>query len=148
MMTTEKSAQTYMDLLRGFGDKLGLPQIDVEKLIEANRKNLDALNELAIAAAGGAQAVVRKQREVLEAGLTEATTLIRGYQPLGDPRETLTKQTDFAKKLFELALQGAKDSAQTTRESTAEAVKILQDRMKEALDDVRASVGQGGKSKT
>ena len=109
MMTTEKSAQTYMDLLRGFGDKLGLPQIDVEKLIEANRKNLDALNKSAIAAAGGAQAVVRKQREVLEAGLTEATTLIRGYQPLGDPRETLTKQTDFAKKLFELALQGAKD---------------------------------------
>ena len=68
-MTTEKTGQTYMDMVRGFGDKLGLPQIDVEKLIEANRKNLDALNESAVAAAGGAQAVVRKQREVLEAGL-------------------------------------------------------------------------------
>lgn len=108
-MTTEKTGQTYMDMVRGFGDKLGLPQIDVEKLIEANRKNLDALNESAVAAAGGAQAVVRKQREVLEAGLREATTLVRGYQPLGDAKETLAKQTEFAKKLFELAVQGAKN---------------------------------------
>ena len=146
-MTTEKSGQTYMDTLRGFGDKLGLPQVDVEKVIEANRKNLDALNESAAAAAGGAQAIVRKQREVLEAGLSEATTLIRGYQPLGDPKETLAKQTEFAKKLFELALQGAKDSAQTTRESTTEAVKILQDRMKAAFEEVRATVGQAAKPK-
>ena len=146
-MTTEKSAQTYMEILHRFGDRLGLPQIDVEKLIEANRKNLDALNESAIAAAGGAQAVVRKQREVLEAGLTEATTLIRGYQPLGDPKETLVKQTEFAKKLFELAVQGAKDSAQTTRESTTDAVKILQDRMKAALQEVRATVSPADKSK-
>ena len=57
-------------------------------------------------------------------GLTEATTLIRGYQPLGDPKEIFTKQTDFAKELFsELALQGARISAQTTRELTAEAVR-------------------------
>lgn len=51
-MTTDKTGQTYMDMVRGFGGKLGIPQIDVEKLIEANRKNLDALNESAAAAAG------------------------------------------------------------------------------------------------
>lgn len=146
-MTTEKTGQKYMDMVRGFGDKLGLPQIDVEKLIEANRKNLDALNESAVAAAGGAQAVVRKQREVLEAGLREATTLVRGYQPLGDPKETMAKQTEFAKKLFELAVQGAKDSAQTTRELSTEAAKILQDRMKAALEEVRATVSHADKSK-
>ncbi len=146
-MTTEKTGQTYMDMVRGFGDKLGLPQIDVEKLIEANRKNLDALNESAVAAAGGAQAVVRKQREVLEAGLREATTLVRGYQPLGDAKETLAKQTEFAKKLFELAVQGAKELAQTTRESTTEATKILQDRMKAALEEVRATVSPATKTK-
>jgi phasin family protein len=146
-MTTDKTGQTYLDMVRGFGDKLGLPQIDVEKLIEANRKNLDALNESAVAAAGGAQAVVRKQREMLEAGLREATTLVRGYQPLGDPKETLAKQTEFAKKLFELAVQGAKESAQTTRESTTEATKILQDRMKAALEEVRATVSPANKTK-
>jgi phasin family protein len=146
-MTTEKTGQTYMDMVRGFGGKLGLPQIDVEKLIEANRKNLDALNESAAAAAGGAQAAVRKQREVLEAGLREATTLVRGYHPLGDPKETMAKQTEFAKKLFELAVQGAKESAQTTRESTTEAAKILQDRMKAALEEVRATVSHADQSK-
>ena len=146
-MTTEKTGQTYMDMVRGFGDRLGLPQIDVEKLIEANRKNLDALNESAVAAAGGAQAVVRKQREVLEAGLREATTLVRGYQPLGDAKETLAKQTEFAKKLFELAVQGAKELAETTRKSTTEATKILQDRMKAALEEVRATVSPATKTK-
>ena len=146
-MTTEKTGQTYMDMVRGFGGKLGLPQIDVEKLIEANRKNLDALNESAAAAAGGAQAALRKQREVLEAGLREATTLVRGYHPLGDPKETMAKQTEFAKKLLELAVQGAKKSAQTTRVSTTEAAKILQDRMKAALEEVRATVSHADQSK-
>ncbi len=137
-MSTEKGAQSYMDMLRGFGANLGLPQVDVEKLIDANRKNLEALNQSVAAAAGGAQAVALKQREVLAAGLKEATALVHEFHPLGDPRENLAKQAEFAKKFVELSLQGAKDSAEATRESTTEAAKILQERMKAAFEEMRA----------
>src|SRR5271166_5719726 len=107
-----KETQPYSDMLRNFGNSFGLPQVDVEKLLETNRKNLEALAESAKVAAGGAQSVAQKQREVLEAGLREASALARGYQPMGSPQEILAKQTEFAKKVFDIALQGATDSAE------------------------------------
>ena len=43
--TMNKETQSYIDMLRNFGTNFGLPQVDVEKLIETNRKNIEALGE-------------------------------------------------------------------------------------------------------
>ena len=139
-MTNE--TQSYIDMLRNFGSSFGLPQVDVEKLLETNRKNLEALGESAKVAAGGAQSVAQKQREVLEAGLREATALAREYHPMGNAQEILTKQTEFVKKVFDITVQGARDSAELSRQSSSEAVKIIQERMKASLEEIRASVSR------
>lgn len=70
-------ATSYLDIFRKFGTDLGLPKPDIEKLLETQRKNLDALGQSAKVAAQGVQSVAQKQREVLEAGLREAATLAR-----------------------------------------------------------------------
>ena len=137
-----KETQSYVDMLRNFGSTFGLPQVDVEKLLETNCKNLEALGELAKVAAGGAQSVAQKQREVLEAGLREATALARSYQPMGNAQEILTKQTEYVKKVFDIAVQGARDFAELSRQSTSEAVKIIQERMKASLEEIRGSVSR------
>ena len=137
-MTSE--ATSYVEMLRKFGSDLGLPKVDVDMLIEGHRKNIDALSQSATVAAQGAQSVAQKQREIFEAGLQEATKLARGYQPLGKVQENLALQTEFAKKVFEIAVKGAQDSATTARQSTGEAVKIIQDRLKESFDEIRRSV--------
>ena len=103
-----KETQSYVDMLRNFGSTFGLPQVDVEKLLETNRKNLEALGKSAKVAAGGAQSVAQKQREVLEAGLREATALARSYQPKGNAQEILAKQTEYVKKVFDIAVQGGR----------------------------------------
>ena len=139
-----KETQSYIDMLRSFGSNFGLPQVDVEKLLEMNRKNLEALGESAKVAAGGAQSVAQKQREVLEAGLREASALARSYQPMGNPQEILAKQTEFVKKVFDISVQGARDSAELSRQSTSEAVKIIQERMKANLEEIRGSVSRQG----
>src|SRR6266850_807071 len=38
---------SYIEMLRKFGSDLGLPKLDVDKLIEAKKKNIDALSESA-----------------------------------------------------------------------------------------------------
>jgi phasin family protein len=135
-----KETQPYIDMLRNFGSSFGLPQVDVEKLLETNRKNLEALTESAKVAAGGAQSLAEKQREVLQAGLREATGLAREYHPMGNAQEILAKQTEFVKKVFDIAVQGARESAELSRQSTSEAVKIIQERMKASLEEMRGSV--------
>ena len=74
---------SYLDMLRKFGSDLGLPKLNVDELLQTQKKNIDALSESAKVAAQGAQSVAQKQREVLEAGLREAVTLAREYKPLG-----------------------------------------------------------------
>ena len=110
--TMVQGIQSYIDMLRKFGSEIGLPKLDVDKLIDVQRKNIDALERSAKAAAEGAQSVAQKQREVLEAGLREASTLARGFQPLGNLQENLARQSEFVKKVFEIAVKGAQDSAQ------------------------------------
>jgi len=133
---------SYVDMLRKFGSDLGLPKVDVDKLIESHKKNIDALSQSATVAAQGAQSVAQKQREIFEAGLDEATKLARGYQPLGKLQDNLALQTEFAKKVFEIAVKGAQESATAARQSTSEAVKIIQDRLKESFDEMRSSVNR------
>ena len=131
---------SYIDMLRKFGTDLGLPKLNVDELLQTQKKNLEALGESAKVAAQGAQSVAQKQREVLEAGLREASTLAREYKPLGKVQENLALQTEFARKMFDIAVKGAQDSASTARQSTSDAVKIIQDRMKESFEEFRASV--------
>jgi hypothetical protein len=46
----------------------------------------------------------------------------------------------FTQKVFDIAIQGAQETAQLTRMSTGDAVRILQDGMREDLEEIR---GQG-----
>lgn len=139
-MTQE--TESYVNMFRKFGNDLGLPRLDVDKLVEGHRKNLEALAQSAKVAAEGARSVAQKQREVFEAGLREASELARNFQPLGSPQENLTKQTEFAKKVFDIAMQGARDTAESSRQSSADALKIIQDRMKESWEEFRGSLNR------
>lgn len=135
-----KETRSYIEMLRKFGGDIGLPKLDVDKLIEGHRKNIDALSQSAEIAVKGTQSVAQKQREVLEAGLREATALARAFQPLGNPQENLSRQTEFARKVFDIAVQGTKETAELTKQSTSEAVKIIQERLKDSLQEIRGSV--------
>ena len=131
---------SYIEMLRKFGTDLGLPKLNVDELLQTQKKNIDALGQSAKVAAQGAQSVAQKQREVLEAGLREAATLAREFKPLGKVHENLALQTEFARKVLDIAVKGAQDSASTARQSTTEAVKIIQDRVKESFEEFRSNV--------
>jgi hypothetical protein len=58
----------------------------------------------------------------------------------------LTRQKEFARKVFDIAVQGAQDTAQLSRQSTSEAVQIIQNRIKAAVEEIRSSIShEGGK---
>jgi phasin family protein len=135
-----KEPKSLTDMLRGFASTIGLPEVDTEKLIETNRKNIEALAASAMFAAGAAQSVVQKQRQVLEEGLREAQALARDIKPLGSAQENLAKQKEFARKVFDISLQGAREAAETSKQSAAMQVKIVKGRVKASLDEIRGSV--------
>jgi phasin family protein len=131
---------SYIEMLRKFGADLGLPKPNVDQLVETQKKNIEALSQGAQVVAQGAQSVAQKQRELMEAGLREVTAFARENQ--GQISANLAQQTEFARKLFEVAVKGAQETTATARQSGADTVKIVQDRMKEGLEEIRASLGR------
>jgi phasin family protein len=139
MATDPFAANPFIDMLRTFGDNLQVPRVDLDQMLEAHRKNIEALTQSASAVAEGAEAMAQKQREVVEAGLREASALAQEFKAQGD--QNLARQTEFANKMFDIAVRSAQDTAQLTRMSTGDAVKIIQDRMREGLEEIRRQAG-------
>ena len=111
-MTTE----SFMDQIKAFGARLGLPKVDVDKLVDIQLKNIDALGRSAQAAGEGAKALADKQREIMEAAFKETSAMVRDFHPVGDPQGTLAKQKDYAKRAFELTMQNTRDVAESDQE--------------------------------
>lgn len=132
--------QSWLDMLKKFGSELNLPKVDVDKLIEIHRKNLDALDQSAQAASAGATSLVDKQREIVETAFSEAAAMAREFKPTGDPKEVLAKQTEFAKKAFDITVQNTRDLAQLATQTTTDASKIIRDRLRESLSELGASL--------
>jgi hypothetical protein len=96
-------------ILRGadkFSSDLGLPKLNVDELLQARKENIDAPSQSATVATQGARSVAQTQREVLEAGLREAAMLVREFERLGNVDENSELQTEFAKKVLEIVVQG------------------------------------------
>jgi phasin family protein len=135
--TMTQDVQTLIDVLRKFGSDLGLPKLDVDQLIKTQRSHLDAFAQATQIAAEGAASIAKKQREVLAAGLREASELAHEYKPSGSPQEMLAKQAEFANKALDITVQNARDVSELASQSTSEAVGIIQKRLRESWDEIR-----------
>jgi phasin family protein len=134
-----EGSQTIIDMIKKFGTDLKLPSVDMDGVIAHHRKNLEALGQSTKVAAEGAASLAAKQREILEAAMAEMTNLAKGFKMPGTPQEAMTAQTEFAKKAIEAAIQNTKDMAELVQKSNAEALSIIQNRMKESFEEIRSS---------
>jgi phasin family protein len=138
------AAESILDQMKAFGARLGLPKVDVDKLIDIQLKNIDALGRSAQAAGAGAKALADKQREIIETAFRETSAMVRDFHPTGNPHEVLAKQQDYARKAFEMTMQNTRDIAELTKKTTTDATAIIRDRLRSNLTELRDSVSRMG----
>ena len=134
---TDNLAQPLLDLVSKFGADLRLPKVDVDKLVEVQSKNIEALGRAAQAAGEGAKAIAVKQREILEVAFRETTQAVRDFKPMGNPTEIVAKQSEFARKAFEVTLQSTRDVAELVKKAADDPATIIKERMHENLSELR-----------
>jgi phasin family protein len=140
MMMTD----SILEQMKAFGARLGLPKVDVDKLVDMNLKNIDALGRSAQAAGDGAKALAEKQREIVETAFRETSAMVRDFKPSGNPQEMLAKQSEYARKAFEITMQNTKDIAELTKKTSTDATAILRDRLRDSLAELRESITRAG----
>ena len=129
----------FTEMFAKLGRDLNLPKVDLEALMDHHRKNLEALEKSAKAAAGGASEMMARQREIMADSLREITDLAQGLRSPCSPQDMVANQAELAKRSFETALKNAGDMAEIFKKSGTDTFKILQDRMQESMDEIRKS---------
>ena len=143
-MAKKPESDSFIDLFAQFGRDLKMPSIDIDRIIEHHRKNLETLEKTAKAATAGASSVMAKQREILEQTLREVTDMAQDFRAgASNPQDMMSKQADFARRSFETAVRNASEMADVVRQSSTETIEILRARIKEAMEEVRE--GMDGK---
>lgn len=135
-----QTPQNFIDMFKNLGEQLKIPSFDMTRIMEHQQKNLEAMTRSWQAMAAGAGEIANKQRTIIEAAVKDVTAMVQEYRPGGSPQEIIAKQTEFAKKAMEAAIANTRDIAELVQKSSTDAFKIVQDRMKESYDEIRASV--------
>ena len=114
-----------------------LPGVDLDAVLQAQRKNIEALTAANRTAAEGVQAFARRQGEILRQNLAELQAQFSSAVTAGAPEEKLAKQTDLAKAAFEKAIADMKELAELLAKSNTEAAEIVSKRVSASFDELK-----------
>jgi phasin family protein len=115
-----------------------LPGLDVDALLQAQRKNLEALTKANALVVEGVQAVAKRQSEIMTQSMAEMQKAVSELGTSSDPRELATRQADMVKQAFERAIANMREVAETVQKSNLAAVDAIGQRVSSGLDELKS----------
>ncbi|MFD2264810.1 phasin family protein [Lacibacterium aquatile] len=120
--------------------KVQVPGIDVDALVQAQRRNIEAVTQANQLAVEGMQAVLRRQTEIMRQTVEETQTALRDAMTQGAPDAKIVKQADLAKVTFEKALANLRELAEIVTKSNQEAADVINKRFSASIDELKALI--------
>ena len=122
-----------------------MPAFDWEAIMAANRRNMEAFAQANQLAAEGAQAIFRRQGEILKATMEDANRQVKTMLSDGTPEDRVARQTDAIKTAFEQAMANYREMVEMASKANAEALGVMSKRVAESLDELKGAVAKTGK---
>ena len=145
---TEEGKQSFIDIVRQFALDLGLPKVDVDKLVITHQKNFEALTQTAQITSESVKSIAAKQKETIESAFREAVEMARSVKLTGDPKELLAKQTEAVNRALDAAVGNTREVAERIQKANADAFKVVADRITASIAEVRQSFQSGSGAKS
>lgn len=114
-----------------------LPGVDMDSLMASQKKNMEALTAANRVALEGLQAVAKRQAEILQETMNEASKAVDVLSKAGSPSEVAAKQAELAKDAFERALSNMRELAEMVAKSNEEATSNINARISATLDEIK-----------
>jgi phasin family protein len=109
----------------------------MEAFVAASRRNVETLTAANKVALEGAQTVARRHMEIIQQNMAELTEAMRALSTLEAPQAKAAKQAELLKQAYEHAVANMKELGDLIQQSNAEAVKLLNERFVEAMDEIK-----------
>lgn len=139
----KKVADEFTKATKGYD----IPKFDFDAVIALQKKNLEAFQAANQVAVEGAQAVAKRQAEMLQQAMAEASKLIDSLGKIDNPQAVAAAQADVLKGAFVKSVDNTRELADLMTKSNAEASDAINTRVVEALEEVKTTVLKAAKKK-
>lgn len=136
MAKTPISTNGFFDPSKAFGN-FRFPGFDVEAIVEAQSKNLEALAQANQLAVEGMRALAQRQAEIVQQAVEQASGLMLGWTQPGAPEDRLAKNAEAAKQAFERGLAQARELNELSTKASTDVFSVLARRVSDSFDEVR-----------
>ncbi len=138
----EKIAEMFKtpDMTKMF-EGMKMPGFDMTAMMDAQKKNVEALMAANRAAAAGYQDFFKKQMAIFEETMSVAQAQM-GSMGEGVNADSASKQADLYRVAFEKALGNMTELAEAAKKANEEAFAIVSARVKESLAELQAMTGK------
>jgi phasin family protein len=136
MTTNGKHTLFDVDFGKAFAG-FTFPGFDVESLVAAQRKNLEAFTQANQLAVEGVQAIARRQVELARQAMDEASAAMRDWTQPAAPEEQVAKNVDMVKHAFEKGVANARELAELVTKTNSEAFGVIHKRVAESFEEIR-----------
>jgi phasin family protein len=114
-------------------EKFQLPSVDIDALIDWQRRDMEALTEANRQASEGLKALVERRNEILRETLSEWQAAIKD----ATSAEATSKRADAAKQGVQKAMANFRELSEMEAQSRNNAWKIVQERMQENMTNLQ-----------
>lgn len=133
-----KQSEPYFDFdVTRFMGQMPVPGIDMDAIVGYQKRNIDALAAANRLAFEGMQAIFRRQAEIMRQNMEEVSDAAGRVTQARAPQESLARQAEIAKEVFERNVANMKELAEMTANSNMEVMELINRRIAESLDEVR-----------
>ena len=119
-----------------------IPELNVDALIAAQQKNIEAMNMANKTAVDGWQAFAKKQAELWQTAVEDTGALAQDVAAAKEPADKIAKQAEFAKSSIEAGISNAREAQEMAAKTTNKTVDIVSKRWVESVEEAVAMVGK------
>lgn len=116
----------------------GMP--DFQAFADAQKRNLEALTMANKLAMEGAQAVARRNMEIMQQVMAEMSQAVQSMTSGEGSPNKAAQQAEMMKGAYERAVANMQEIAELIQKSNGEAVGVLNRRFAEALEEVKGVI--------
>lgn len=132
----EADFSKMMDMSKMMGE-FKMPQFNFEAMMNAQRKNIEAMTAVNQAAFESFQSLARRQAELFRQGIEETTQTMNAVMSSGSPEEKVMRQAEASKAAVDKCIANAREIADTVAKCNTQAMETVSHRMSESLDELR-----------
>ena len=117
-------------------EQFKIPGVDLQAVLEARRKDVEALTQANQIAYDNMQALAKREAEILQQTMSEWQAAMAGMSRKS-PAEMAASGTELASQAFGRALANMRELAEMATKSQSQAYEVLNKRFQENLEEMR-----------